>query len=116
MAEAVAKLMNLEEASGILGICGRQMRKIIKEGKIPFVNVGNKTRPAYRFRPADIEAFISGRITVCQPKSQASSNEATSGITISGFKVIDFTDRRALLSVKKPKGGSRNSKRTSSTI
>jgi len=110
MAEAMAKLMNLEEASGILGICSRQMRKIIKEGKIPFVNVGNKTRPAYRFRPADIDAFISGRITLCQPKSQVSSSVETSGISTSGFKVIDFTELHMKMSGGKPKGGLRKSK------
>jgi excisionase family DNA binding protein len=104
------RLIGLEDAATYLGVCERHLRKIIKDGKIKFVDLGTKSRPAYRFRPSDIDEFINRRTMICQPKSQASSNEVKIGTTISNYKVIDFAALHASVTVAKPKGGSKISR------
>jgi excisionase family DNA binding protein len=102
------RLIGLEDAARYLGVCERHLRKIIKDGKIKFVDLGTKKRPAYRFRPSDIDEFIDRRTMICQPKqSQASLKEVKTGTTISNYKVIDFAALHASVTVAKPKGGSK---------
>ena len=107
------RLIGLEDAATYLGVCERHLRKIIKDGKIKFVDLGTKSRPAYRFRPSDIDEFISRRTMICEPKSKASSNEVKIGTTISSYAVIDFVAQRKSRNVAKPKGGWHSSKNKS---
>lgn len=104
------RLIGLEDAATYLGVCERHLRKIIKDGKIKYVDLGTKSRPAYRFRPSDIDEFINGRTMICKPKLPASSNEVKLGTTTSNYEVIDFVALHASMTVAKPKGGSRISK------
>ena len=108
---ATNKLIDLEDAASYLGVCERHLRKIIKDGKIKFVDLGTKSRPAYRFRPSDIDEFISRRTMICAPKLQASLNEVNIGTTISSYEVIDFAALRKSQNVAKQKGGWSASKR-----
>lgn len=102
-------LLNIDQAAKRLGICGRQLRSLVKEGQIPFVNVGGGDRAAYRFRPVDIEAFISVRLQICV-KSEVSTSETprARGSTTSKFGVIDFVARRNERLGATPKNGSRS--------
>lgn len=97
-------LLSMAAAATQLGVSERQLRELIRDGKIPFVNVGLAERPAYRLRPVDIEAFIIQRTTVCQ-KSEASISAAApaTGSTTSKFEVIDFVERRAQRTGATPK-------------
>lgn len=56
-----AALLGLDAAAEALGICERQLRALIKEGQLRFVNVGVGARPSYRIAPAEIQAFIANR-------------------------------------------------------
>jgi excisionase family DNA binding protein len=105
-------LVSTAAAAALLGVSERQLRDLIRDGKIPFVNVGLAERPAYRLRPVDIEAFIVQRTTICQ-KSEASTNAAAPAIgsTTSKSEVIDFAARRAQRTGGTPKSGSRHSAR-----
>lgn len=105
------RLIGLEDAATYLGVCERHLRKIIKDGKIKFVDLGTKKRPAYRFRPSDIDEFIDRRTMICAPKLEASLNEVNIGTTTSKFAVIDFAALRRSQNVAKPKGGWHNSKK-----
>jgi excisionase family DNA binding protein len=103
-------LVSAAAAAAQLGVSERQLRELIRDGKIPFVNVGAATRPAYRLRPVDIEAFILQRTTICQ-KSEVSTNAAAPaiGFTTSKSEVIDFAARRAQRTGGTQKSGSRRS-------
>jgi excisionase family DNA binding protein len=105
-------LMSTAVAAELLGVSERQLRDLIKGGKIPFVNVGLAERPAYRLRPVDIEAFILQRTTTCQ-KSEVSTNAAAPAIgsMTSKSEVIDFAARRAQRTGGTQKSGSRRSAR-----
>ncbi|PWB84374.1 MAG: DNA-binding protein [Methylocystaceae bacterium] len=89
-----------------LGVSERQLRDLIRDGKIPFVNVGLAGRPAYRLRPVDIEAFIIQRTGICQ-KSEVSTNAAAPAIgsTTSKSEVVDFAARRAQRTGRTQKSG-----------
>ncbi|NDB68923.1 MAG: DNA-binding protein [Methylocystaceae bacterium] len=110
---ATNKLIGLDETAKQLGVCSAHLRKLIKTGKISFIDIGSRTRPSYRFRQADIDEFIRGRIRICHQKSPASLNEGSIGTTTSKYEVIDFVARRASANVAKPKGGWLKRKKTS---
>jgi len=99
-------LLSVAAAAARLCVSERQVRDLIRDGKLPYVNVGLGTQPAYRLRPADLEAFILQRTAICQ-KSEASTNAPApaNGSMTSKSEVIDFAARRAQR--PKPKGGRR---------
>ncbi|MCX7898510.1 MAG: helix-turn-helix domain-containing protein [Methylocystis sp.] len=67
-------MISAQEAAQRLGICERQLRALVRDGKLPFVNVGVGKRPAYRFRPIDIEAFILHRHTAATRLTRETGN------------------------------------------
>lgn len=89
-------LITLARAAQALGVCDRQLRSLIKEGALRFVNVGIGARPSYRIAPAELQAFILRRTALCQ-KSEDLPDEKVkqSGVTTSKSEVIDFAARRA---------------------
>ena len=104
-------LLTPAQAREALAISERHLRKLIKSGKIPFVNIGGgDARPTYRFRQEDLNFFINTRLAVC-PKSKASTDAAAKGrgnMTLS-FELIDFAARRRERAKARPKLGSKPS-------
>lgn len=68
-------LLTMAEVAARLHVSESQLRKIVKAGSIPFVNIGLGERPAYRFRPCDLAAFESTRLGTCVKKSEGSGAE-----------------------------------------
>src|SRR5208283_3456656 len=103
-------LLTVSAAAARLGICQRQLRSLLGNGSIKFVNVGNAERPAYRIRPQDVDDFIAERLTTCQ-KSEESINAAAParGSMTSNAGVIDFVARRAQRAAVRPRTLSRGS-------
>ncbi|WP_414684831.1 helix-turn-helix domain-containing protein [Methylosinus sp.] len=105
-------LVSAAQAAGRLGVSERQLRELIRDGKLPYVNVGLGVRPAYRLRPADLEAFILQRTAICQKLEASTSGGApANGSTTSKSEVIDFAARRAQRISARPNGGSPRSGR-----
>jgi excisionase family DNA binding protein len=111
-ARIAGALLSTAAAAGFLGISERQLRELIRGGKLPYVNVGLAERPAYRLRPADLEAFIQLRTATCQKSEVSTSAPArANGSTTCKSEVIDFAARRAQRSAATPKNGSSRSGR-----
>jgi excisionase family DNA binding protein len=89
-------LLTVAAAAGLLGVSERQLRELIRSGKLPYVDVGLAERPAYRLRPADLEAFILQRTAISR-KSEVSTSAAVpaNGSTTFKYEVIDFAARQA---------------------
>ena len=62
-------LIDMKHAAGSLGICERQLRKLIKGGEVAAINIGTGERPSWRFHPNDIEDLIARR---AEPRPSAS--------------------------------------------
>lgn len=60
-------LVHMAKAAGELGICQRQLRKLVKSGEVAAINVGTGERPSWRFHPTDIEDFIARRNAPAAP-------------------------------------------------
>jgi excisionase family DNA binding protein len=101
------RLLTLEDVSVWLSVSKDQVRELITNGELPFVNVGARKRILYRFKPEDIEDFIFKRRTYAVPASLYAGHEKhnINAKQVPGFRIIDFTDRRNLLNVKPQKGG-----------
>lgn len=55
-------LLSPKEVAERLAISERQLRSLTREGAISYINVGlGSKRPAMRYDPADVEAFIESR-------------------------------------------------------
>jgi hypothetical protein len=105
-------LLNTKQAAAILGVCARQLRYLTTDGIIPFVNVGLGVRPSFRYRIADLDAFISQRVTTCQ-KAVGSFNAQGQkpGASILELEVIDFAAQREQRTAAKLSAGLKNSRR-----
>ena len=91
-------LLTIQQAAERIATSERQLREFVRDGLIPYVNMGRGgKRPAYRFRPDDLDAFIGERLAWQERKKQACSSEREprSINTISGYAVTDFTALRA---------------------
>jgi excisionase family DNA binding protein len=102
-------LLTPEKAAEELGISGRQLRDLSADGKIPFIDVGRGGRPARRYDPADIQAFISERRTISCPSSNAPAPKRTA--TTSASKVFDIQAILAARTREKPSDSKKNSGR-----
>ncbi len=100
-----APLIPMSQAATDLGVCERQLRKLIKSGDVAAINIGTGERPSWRFDPSDIDSFISRRRRMQCP-SEASTTTKSSAVTstTSGFEVIDFEDRLRQRTVAKQNG------------
>lgn len=54
-----APLIPMSQAATDLGVCERQLRKLIKSGDVAAINIGTGERPSWRFDPSDIDAYKS---------------------------------------------------------
>jgi len=52
-------LIHMTQAAEELGICERQLRKLIRSGDVAAINIGTGGRPSWRFSPADLDNFKS---------------------------------------------------------
>ncbi|MBN8968983.1 MAG: helix-turn-helix domain-containing protein [Rhizobiales bacterium] len=104
-------LLTVEEAAARLRMSDKQLRGHIRAGNIPFINVGLKTRPSYRFRASDIVEFELSRATACgtQCAGSTAGRVRTTGPMMSSYVVIDFAARRVARKSAQPKNGSPSS-------
>ncbi|MBN9469964.1 MAG: GIY-YIG nuclease family protein [Bosea sp.] len=63
----MATLVPMRSAADTLGICERQLRRLIRSGEVAAINVGTGERPSWRFHPNDIEDFIARRSAPAAP-------------------------------------------------
>ncbi|MGA8171536.1 MAG: helix-turn-helix domain-containing protein [Methylocystis sp.] len=108
-------MLTLTQAAERIGVCERRFRDILRTGDIPYVNLGDPgKRTAYRFMPADIDAFLLQRRTTWQkPEVSTSAPAPARGSTTSNAGVIDFVARLARKTAEKPKPASKSSGRKS---
>ncbi len=57
----MATLVPIRSAADTLGICERQLRKLVRSGEVAAINVGTGERPSWRFHPSDLDDFIARR-------------------------------------------------------
>ena len=60
----MARLIKPEEVCEWLAISNRHLRSLIRSGAIQVIDIGNATRPTYRFSIACVEEFIEARSSI----------------------------------------------------
>lgn len=59
----MTKLLKESEVADLIGVSVHLLRRQRQEGGgIPFVRVGRGARGAVRYRPSDVEGYVSSRI------------------------------------------------------
>jgi excisionase family DNA binding protein len=59
-AEGADRWLTVEQVAGHLGVADETVRRWIRRGELPVLNVGGG-RPDYRIRQADLDQFIESR-------------------------------------------------------
>jgi excisionase family DNA binding protein len=102
--DPIAKLNTLKQAARKLGISDDQVRGLVQDGELQYINTGRgKKRPRMKFTDADLDEFIERRRrknTPCLSTNRKSHRTITS---TSGPVVIGFTALRNAQLEKKPK-------------
>lgn len=87
-------LLRMNEVAARLAISVRQLRQLIADGSLPYVNVGRGLkRPSYRFRPADIREFVSARVQTAAARPRLGTGRRSK--MLKPIEVIDFAQLRA---------------------
>src|ERR1700681_4055563 len=91
---SMTTLLTLREAAARLNITPNQVRGLIDDGNLKYINVGRgKIKPRYRFAETDIDEFLDRRRTREEPSCLSSSRKSprrTIG-SVSKSTVIGFT-------------------------
>jgi excisionase family DNA binding protein len=94
LAAVMKPLLTPKEAAKLLAISDRQLRDLVSQGHIAFVNVGAGNRPTRRYDPTDIEAFMRARKSVANPSIVAG------GRSTAHSRTIDASDFQARLDAR----------------
>ena len=100
------RLLTLKEAAERMAISEKHLLAFVKNGSIPFLNVGlGGVRPSYRFRPEALDAWERQREQWQESAKQGCSSvkERRSSNTTSASQVLDFAALRAAQKGEKPK-------------
>ena len=67
---AIKEWMTLPEIAQELRCRQSKPRRWVESGELPAINVSDSTRPRYRVRRADLDAFLQRRAAVPTPKPE----------------------------------------------
>src|SRR5260221_9628468 len=91
-----ANLLTLNEAAARLRITPDQVKGLVDDGKLKYINVGRgKKTPRYRFAETDLADFIDARRTREEPRWQFSKRPGRRSTSMTqSSKVIGFAALR----------------------
>ena len=90
------RLLNLKEVAQRLQISVEQVRGLVGDGELSYINLGRgKKRPRMRFAEEDVDALIERRRRKITPCLSTSRKSLPTGSTTSRSHVVGFMAQRA---------------------
>lgn len=87
------QLLSLEEASDVLRVSTRTVRRWIKDGKLERVTVQGKFGPEIRLKREQVLTLSKGYVNVTVSGGQAGADKSADGVQGSVIRLEDFLDR-----------------------